>query len=845
MIEDITWKQIIESDIDQLQFFCTQFELPDRGNEDNLRERLLRHVLNISLPSGEIFLQGKININTASAAEMGLWPFMGDTLIRNILDYREKYGKFYKIEDLMNVRGVGENLFRKMIQFADVSGRTHIKITKGVRAVADMELIKLEDEIRQKAWELQDIRDNLSIDMDSLGELMKVVEAREREVTRNLRVMKGLVSLKDHMSAKLTALKEMEENRARVLEQLETEKIVLEDILPWKFIVTADLKELRKRCTEFGLSQKGDEAMLRDRLVRHVLQVNLPEGELILEGKLNINSASAEEMSLWPHMGDSLVRNIMDYRTKYGKFYTIEDLMNVKGVGESLFRKLAQFVDVSGKTHIKVKSEAWIDPEQRVENKLAELKGLEELRRTEIKELQAERITLEEILPWKFIILGDLEELQDRCEEFGLSPRGDEASLRDRLMRHILKINLPVGELLLEGKLNINTATPEEMSLWPYMGDTLVNNIMDYRDQYGRFTKIEDLMNVKGVGDNLFLKLVQFVDVSGKTHIKVKSGIRADADMELIKLEDEIRNKAWELQDLRDHLEIDIDYLSGLTREMETEREWLGENVGELEETQARLLIKEKELEVLRDSMADQVGELSSIRGSSEEAHLRIIDLKDEAEEYKLRCDEAMSGMDEQGFINARDMKQLAKERAEFEEEREAFQTERDRIENETEAFQTERDRIENETEAFQTERDRFEEEMKDFAEKMESLKNRESRLESRSEELIEKEKELTDLAYGLGVGIDDIKVETVDLPIIVPRDPGDETPEEDRVILDSTDGFIRRVMNVYYEGEKIDEHSFQIVFKNLPSGKSYNILVDSGERKYFLMKNYNPGGAA
>ena len=134
---------------------------------------------------------------------------------------------------------------------------------------------------------------------------------------------------------------------------------------------------------------------------------------------------------------------------------------------------------------------------------------------------------------------------------------------------------------------------------------------------------------------------------------------------------------------------------------------------------------------------------------------------------------------------------------------------------------------------------------MKDFAEKMESLKNRESRLESRSKELIEKEKELTDLAYGLGVGIDDIKVETVDLPIIVPRDPGDETPEEDRVILDSTDGFIRRVMNVYYEGEKIDEHSFQIVFKNLPSGKSYNILVDSGERKYFLMKNYNPGGAA
>ncbi len=55
-----------------------------------------------------------INLNTASAADLENLPGIGAKMAERILEYRQKNGPFKKIEDLMNVKGIGEKNFLKL-----------------------------------------------------------------------------------------------------------------------------------------------------------------------------------------------------------------------------------------------------------------------------------------------------------------------------------------------------------------------------------------------------------------------------------------------------------------------------------------------------------------------------------------------------------------------------------------------------------------------------------------------------------------------------------------------------------------------------------------------------------
>jgi comEA protein len=55
-----------------------------------------------------------VNLNTASAADLERLPGIGAKTAALIVEYRQKNGPFKKIEELMNVRGVGEKSFLKL-----------------------------------------------------------------------------------------------------------------------------------------------------------------------------------------------------------------------------------------------------------------------------------------------------------------------------------------------------------------------------------------------------------------------------------------------------------------------------------------------------------------------------------------------------------------------------------------------------------------------------------------------------------------------------------------------------------------------------------------------------------
>ena len=62
--------------------------------------------------------------------------------------------------------------------------------------------------------------------------------------------------------------------------------------------------------------------------------------------KVNINTATVEQLTTLPGVGPKLAARIVEYRQKSGSFRSTQDLMNVKGIGEKNFAKIESWLSV-------------------------------------------------------------------------------------------------------------------------------------------------------------------------------------------------------------------------------------------------------------------------------------------------------------------------------------------------------------------------------------------------------------------------------------------------------------------------------------------------------------------
>jgi comEA protein len=69
----------------------------------------------------------KIDINTASAAELQKLPRIGEKVAQRIVDFRKQHGEFKKIEEIMKVKGIGEKTFKLIKDLIVVNAKARSK----------------------------------------------------------------------------------------------------------------------------------------------------------------------------------------------------------------------------------------------------------------------------------------------------------------------------------------------------------------------------------------------------------------------------------------------------------------------------------------------------------------------------------------------------------------------------------------------------------------------------------------------------------------------------------------------------------------------------------------------
>ena len=84
-------------------------------------------------------------------------------------------------------------------------------------------------------------------------------------------------------------------------------------------------------------------------------------------------------------------------------------------------------------------------------------------------------------------------------------PSGEPSDYIDR--------SVSVESSVSDGKVNINTAGPDELQSLPGIGPVKAEAILEYREQNGFFLNKEEIINVNGIGEGTYNKIAQLITV--------------------------------------------------------------------------------------------------------------------------------------------------------------------------------------------------------------------------------------------------------------------------------------------------------------------------------------------
>jgi competence ComEA-like helix-hairpin-helix protein len=200
----------------------------------------------------------------------------------------------------------------------------------------------------------------------------------------------------------------------------------------------------------------------------------------------------------WKKLGirDKTIATIQNYLNKGGHFYKAEDLKKIYGLHSDDYERF--------KTYIRIETVAKNSNEFVKEDDLKKENSKPKYPVIEINNADTSAFIA---LPWIGSKLASrIVNFRDKLGGFySVDQIGETYGLPDSTFQKI-KSFLRLEDPQIK-KININTATKDEMKTHPYIRWTLANAIVEYRNQHGNFLSIDDLKKITLVTDDVFNKI--------------------------------------------------------------------------------------------------------------------------------------------------------------------------------------------------------------------------------------------------------------------------------------------------------------------------------------------------
>ncbi len=278
-----------------------------------------------------------LDINTATVSQLTCLNGIGDTKAEAIVEYRRQHGDFSGIDELTNVPGIGEKILdgiRNSITVSNSAPQTSPSQTTAQPSPPETSV----SQAKTQSYGSEPVTINSAASQTAAETASQTAEP---QTTAENSVSVGIININTATASQLTALDGIGEKKAAAIVEYRRQHGAfssVDELINVSGIGEKILDDIRAYITV------GDYAPQNAAVQTTSAQTTAENSDS--GGLININTATASQLTALNGIGEKKAAAIVEYRRQHGNFSSVDELINVSGIGEKTLEKIRNDITV-------------------------------------------------------------------------------------------------------------------------------------------------------------------------------------------------------------------------------------------------------------------------------------------------------------------------------------------------------------------------------------------------------------------------------------------------------------------------------------------------------------------